>query len=565
MFIRAKKRDDKIYLQIVENERIGNKVVQHVKATLGRLDLLQASGRLEALLRSGIRFCNRLIVLDAHAKGECTSTKKRKIGPPLLFERLWNECGIKAVLGSYLKDRKFSFSVERAIFVTVVHRLICSGSDRAAEKWMQDYSWKGVHGSIALHHFYRAMGWLGTELPESAQMDSTGLSPRCIKDDIEEGLFALRQTLFTQLSLVFLDTTSLYFEGNGGETLGCRGNNKDGRSDAKQIIVAVVLDEKGNPLCSEILPGNTQDVTTLLPVAQRLKRRFGIERVCIVADRGMISAATMEKLETMGWMYILGARMRKVIEVRDEVLSRGGRFHEVFPERECSLDPAPLAVKEVKVDTKRYVVCRNAEEARKDRYDREAIVLALKEQLKHGDKSLVGNKGYRRYLKANKEGFSIDEEKIRGDERFDGKWVLRTNTDLPTEEVALQYKQLWTVEDIFRTMKSTLETRPIFHHHDDTIRGHVFCSFLALVLRKALHDKITGKNWKLEWNDVIRDIDQVEEIVVTHQGKCFVIRTEATGVAGKAFQAAGVALPPVLREMENRGTTPEESSQHIDL
>ena len=565
MFIRAKKRDDKIYLQIVENERIGKKVVQHVKATLGRLDLLQANGQLEALFRSGMRFCKRLIVLDAHTKGECTSTRKRKIGPPLLFEKLWDECSIKAVIGSYLKGRKFFFSVERAVFITVVHRLMRSGSDRAAEKWMQDYSWTGIHGSIALHHFYRAMGWLGSELPESAQMDSTGLSPRCIKDEIEEGFFALRQTLFTQLSLVFLDTTSLYFEGNGGETLGRRGNNKDGRPDAKQIIVAVVLDEKGNPICSEILPGNTQDVTTLIPVAQRLKRRFGIKQVCIVADRGMISAETMEKLENMRWMFILGARMRKVIEVRDEVLSRGGRFHEVFPERECSLDPAPLAVKEVKVGTKRYVVCRNEEEARKDRYDREAIVMALREQLKHGDKSLVGNKGYRRYLKAHKEGFSIDEEKIRGDERFDGKWVLRTNTDLPTEEVALQYKQLWTVEEIFRTMKSTLETRPIFHHHDDTIRGHVFCSFLALVLRKALRDKITEKKWKLEWNDVVRDMDQIEEIEVTHQEKSFVIRTETTGVAGKAFQAAAIALPPILREMENRGTTPVVSQQPIEL
>jgi transposase len=98
--------------------------------------------------------------------------------------------------------------------------------------------------------------------------------------------------------------------------LGCRGNNKDGRSDANQIVVAVVVDEKGNPICSEILPGNTQDVTTLIPVAERLKRRFGIERVCIVADRGMISAETMEKLENMRWKYILGARMRKVIEVR---------------------------------------------------------------------------------------------------------------------------------------------------------------------------------------------------------------------------------------------------------
>jgi transposase len=112
------------------------------------------------------------------------------------------------------------------------------------------------------------------------------------------------------------------------------------------------------------------------------------------------------------------------------------------------------------------------------------------------------------------------------------------------------------VEDIFRTMKSILDTRPVFHKCDDNISGHVFCSFLALVLRKALQDRIEAKGWKLEWADIIRDVDKVQEVTVEHRGKSFIIRTEVAGVAGKAFQAAGVALPPVLRESEKCGTTP---------
>jgi transposase len=410
-----------------------------------------------------------------------------------------------------------------------------------------------------LHQFYRAMGWLGTRLPPQQQQDAHELSPRCVKDDIEEYLFAQRRTLLSGLSLVFLDTTSLYFEGEGGATLGERGKSKDGRGDAKQIVVGVVLDDEGNPLCSEILPGNTTDVTILMPVAKRLKRRFGIERVCIVADRGMISKKTMAQLEQMGWTYILGARMRNVVEVRDDVLCRGGRYTEVFPARECSHDPAPLEVKEVVTDDHRYIVCRNAEEARKDRHDREAIVNALRDKLRQGDKSLVTNKGYRRYLKSGKDGFDIDEDRMREDERYDGKWVLQTNSDVAAWEAAIQYKQLWAVEEIFRTMKSILDTRPIFHHCDETIRGHVFCSFLALMLRKALHNKLEKRNWKLEWADIMNDIDMVEEIEVSHQSKNFIIRTECSGVAGKVFQAAGIALPPVLREQENRGTTPKLS------
>jgi hypothetical protein len=151
-------------------------------------------------------------------------------------------------------------------------------------------------------------------------------------------------------------------------------------------------------------------------------------------------------------------------------------------------------------------------------------------------------------LKSAKGHFDIDEEKIADAERFDGKWVLRTNTKLSTDDVAMKYKQLWMVEDIFRTMKSVLDTRPIFHRCDDNISGHVFCSFLALLLRKTLQDRIIEKGWKIEWSDIVRDIDAVQDVAVTHGNKKFVIRTETTGVAGKTFQTVGAVLPPVLRE-----------------
>jgi transposase len=126
--------------------------------------------------------------------------------------------------------------------------------------------------------------------------------------------------------------------------------------------------------------------------------------------------------------------------------------------------------------------------------------------------------------------------------------VLTTSTDLPTNEVALKYKQLWMVEDVFRSMKSLLDTRPICHKRDETIRGHVFCSFLALLLRKELQDRLARKEWKLEWADVVRDLDNLIEMEVTISGKGYAIRGQTAGVAGKVFQACGVALPPVLRQ-----------------
>jgi hypothetical protein len=261
----------------------------------------------------------------------------------------------------------------------------------------------------------------------------------------------------------------------------------------------------------------------------------------------MISRQTIEEIEARGWFYILGARMRSALEVRDEVLSRSGRYQVVHAKGESSKDPSPLKVKEVGVGGARYIVCLNDDQAKKDAADRGSILEGLRQKLMQGDKALVGNKGYRKYLIRGGARFAIDEEKVKSEARFDGKWVLRTNTSLPSAEVALKYKELWQVEDIFRSMKSILETRPIYHKCDETIRGHVFCSFLALVLRKALMDRLEQRGDVLEWADIVRDLNGLEEIQVDQDHKRFLLRSQMTGVCGKVFQAAGVALPPTIR------------------
>ena len=546
MFVRTQTNGSRTYLLIVDNDWVDGKVKQRVLLRLGRLDQLLASGGLDALIQSLGRFSEKLAVLGAHARGDSIATRSARIGPALIFQRLWQGCSIDRVLTALLVDRRFEFSVERAIFLTVLHRLLAPGSDRAAQKWKDDYAIEGV-ADLDLHHLYRAMAWLGEVLPKAQQDGATPFAPRTNKDLIEEELFARRRDLFSDLDIVFFDTTSIYFEGEGGKTIGRRGHSKDHRPDLKQMVVGMVLDQNGNPLCSELWPGNTADVKSLVPIVERLKRRFGIGSVCIVADRGMISSETLAEVELRKWQYILGVRMRSSTEAK-AVVARAGRYAEVFPQSDDRNDPSPLKVKEVWVeDARRYVVCVNEDQAKKDGHDREAVVASLRDALGKGDKSLVGNKGYRKYLRAGGKQFAVDEDKITEEARYDGKWVLTTNTDLPTREVALKYKQLWMVEDIFRSMKSLLDTRPIFHKCDETIRGHVFCSFLALLLRKELQQCLARKEWKLEWADVIRDLDNVMEMEVTIGGKGYIFRGQAPGVAGKVFQACGVALPPMLR------------------
>ncbi|HYI84577.1 MAG TPA: IS1634 family transposase [Acetobacteraceae bacterium] len=548
MFFRIKQSGPRRYLQIVENRREGGAVRQSVVATIGRADELAASGALATLLASGARHCEQVMLLSTlQADLDGPSVLARRIGAPLLFGRLWEQTGCRAVIEALLAGRGFEFAVERAVFATVLHRIMVSGSDRACEKWLADYDLPGVDG-LALHHLYRAMAWLGEELPAEQQAGATPFAPRTVKDLVEEALFARRRDLFSELSVVFLDTTSLGFAGAGGETLGQRGYSKDHRPDLMQMILGVVVDAEGTPVCSEMWPGNTADVRVLVPVIDRLRGRFAIGRVCVVADRGMLSAATVTALEERGLEYVLGARERTDALVRQVVLADNRPFTPLCIPR-AGDEETQLWVKEVSTEGRRYIACRNEAEAERDRADRQAIVAGLEQQLRRGDKALIGNSAYRRYLRRTGQGqaFEIDPGKLADEARYDGLFVLRTNARITPLQAVLRYRDLRQVEDLFRTAKALMRTRPIYHSSDAAIRGHVFCSFLALVLRKELDACCRRAGFRPEWGEVLRDLDRLQRAGIESGGKRWLVRTQADGCAAALLQVAGIALPPRIQ------------------
>ena len=542
MFFRVKPAKQYRYLQIAHSIRENGKVRQQVLATLGRLDVLEASGQLERLLRSGLKYCQKIKVLEAHQKGELNPVSIHRMGPNLVFGRLWEELRLDKVIGKLLTGRSFDFPVERAIYLTVLHRLFVSGSDRAAERWKESYQIPGVE-AVSLHHLYRAMEWLGGEQGKVP-------SKYWVSDRIEEELFSQGRDLFSTVDLVFFDTTSIYFEGEGGETLGRHGYSKDHRPDLKQMVVGLGMDVTGKPLFCQMWPGNTADAGTLVPIVEAMQKRFCVRQMCVVADRGMVSEKTLAFLEQAKLQYIVGVRMRKQKEVGQKVLGSAEKWVELTGPRKNCKDPAPLKIKEVWVGERRYVVCLNDEEKRKDAHDRESMVKSLQEALKQGDKSLVGNKGYRRYLKVEgKSHFSLDEDSIKKEALYDGIYVLRTNTEHDAETVAKAYKMLWQVETGFRTAKTILETRPIYHKRDETIRGHVFCSFLALCLKFELERRLREKELNYQWTEIIRGLDNLQQVEVELNGEQFLLRSQLSGDASQALQAAGVAAPPSLRQI----------------
>jgi hypothetical protein len=515
MFVRVKRSGSgataREYLQIVE------------LATLGRRDEIVADGRLDGLLQSLAKFSERLRVVEKVRTEGIQAHAARSWGPALVFERLWQHQGVDELLAGLARHRHFSFSPERVAFALALQRLTEPGSDLQGSSWVRTVECPGF-AEIELQHMYRTAGWFSE-----------------IRNDLEKSLFLRDRDLFSQtLDLVFIDTTSTFIYRDEETDLRRRGYSRDRMPDYPQVVICLAVDQQGWPIAWDLLPGNTADTVAFVAMIQKLRQRFNIRRVVVVADRGMMgkdAIALLERHEQAPFDFILGCKMRQQKEVTDEVLSRAGRYQKVADN---------LEVKEVVVGERRYVVCKNPMEAKKDAAARDAIVAKLEQALAHGPKTVIRNIGFKRFIRLEKGSMSIDREAIARDARLDGKFVLRTSTSFDTADVARAYKSLWRVERAFRETKSTLEVRPLFHHRDDTTIGHIVGCFLALRLEVDLQRRLDERGADVAWPDLMRDLGEVKAVDVSLDGKLYRLRTDLRGHASKAFVAAGVRPPPVL-------------------
>jgi len=520
MFVRIKtayNRDGspRQYLQIVESQRIEGKVRQKVLSNLGRVEDLM-DGKLDNLIQSLAKFSNNLTVINA--ANDLFADWSKEYGPALVFRRLWETLGLSTILKSLLSRTQHTIDIEEAIFCMVLNRLCEPASKRVVNQWKEDI-YRPEFASLELHHFYRSLDFLAD-----------------YKDEIEESLFVGQTDLFSRtLDLVFFDTTSTYFEGQAAEGLAQYGHSKDHRSDRLQIVIGILMTRDGLPIAHHVFPGNTPDGETFRQAVTDLKRRFPIDRIIVVGDRGMMGQKTLETLESLNLEYILGVRMRKLKAVR-EVLSRAGRY---------SIVKDNLKVKQVLHDDVRYIVCYNEDEAIRDKEVRQEIIWKLEAKIRRsGVKSLIGNSAYRKYLKLDGSTAQVDIEQLESEAIYDGKYVLRTNTELEAKEVALAYRDLWQIERAFRHLKTTLEVRPIYHWNEDRIRGHVCVCFLALVLQATMQKLLLNADKPASYGEVMRDLAKLQAVKLRLKDKEHIVRTELTGQANQAFQAVRLRVPP---------------------
>jgi hypothetical protein len=536
MFVRVKTvvQDGRSYdyLQIVRSVRNGTRVRQELVASLGRRDRLVASGQLDQLLQALARFSTRLRVVEAAKDERFVARQAKSWGPALVFGRLWERQGVAAMLGRLAAGRRFGFDPERVAFALALQRVCAPGSDLQGAAWAQTVEAPGFE-DLALHHFYRTVPWLAA-----------------IRYELERELFFQDRDLFSgELDLVFVDTTSVYLYRDAESALVRHGYSRDRRPDLPQLVLCVAVDGRGWPVAWEVLPGNTADTAALSLTIARFRERFRIRRAVVVADRGMLGQATLAQLRdhvTAPFDYILGCPLRRERAVAEEVLARPGRYQQVADN---------LEVKEVRLGERRYIVCRNPIEAKQDAADRAALLTKLRQTLEHdGPKAVVGNRGYARFLRIAKGSVTLNEAAIAREARLDGKFVLTTSTELPAAAVAKAYKSLWRVERAFRTLKSTLDVRPIFHQHDDSVIGHITGCFLALRLEVDLQRRLDAKGLAVPWPDLMRDLAQLQAVIVDLDGNRYRLRTDCLGHAATACQAAGVAIPTAVTAL---GPTPD--------
>ena len=504
------------YLQIVQTRRIGNKVRQKVIANLGRLEELQ-EGSLDRLIEGLTRYSfQKWVKLNA---GQLAAKRARQWGPALIFGHLWQELGLAQMVSKFLGHHQTDYAL--AAFVMVLNRLCDPRSKRGVDKWVDQVYSPGLE-KLQLHHYYRALDVLAEH-----------------KKELEEELFAQIRNLFDlKLDLVFWDTTTTYFEGRGPQ-MAERGYSKDKRSDCQQLVIGVLMTRDGFPVAHQVFPGNMADIDTFKACLKDLQSRFLIGRVILVADRGMVSRKLLGEIEEAGLSYIVGVRMRK-LKGMAELLTDPGSYQKVADN---------LMVKEVLYQHERYIICHNPLEAEKDRRSREEMLSILARKLKGGPKGLVGNRGFRRFLKIQDRAVTIDPELVLQEARFDGKYVLKTNTTLTPSEVASSYKSLWQVERAFRELKSNLELRPVYHWNDVRVEGHIMVCFLALVLETALCRRLKEAGSTFSYLDLMDDLGELRAVEVELAGKRFLARTEMVGNTYEVFKALRLRPPKLIQEM----------------
>lgn len=559
MYLRTTQRTNKDgsvtrYVQLAHN-------VWDAQAGCAKAKILYNFGRAEQVDRAALErlvaSIRRFLGPDAELEGKAADAGdirflgSRSFGGAWALDELWCQLGIAKVVRSLLRTHRFEIPIERLLFALVANRALDPSSKLAIEEWVaEEVAIPGLE-SVQVQQLYRAMDFL---------LNAEG--------ELQHQVYcSVADLLSLEVDLLFFDTTSTYFEVKEEDELRRFGHSKDHRPDRPQAVIGFAVTRQGIPVRVWVWPGNTADVSVITEVKRDLIG-WKLGRVVTVLDRGFVSEENLKTLQRAGGHYIVGERLRGGKEDVGRVLGRPGRYRQVV---------SGVEVKEVVVGDgearRRYLLVRNPEEAARDRAQREAMLTELRQRLK----ALKASKGsehskqhcalrshptFGRWLRTDARGsLVVDERKVHEEERLDGKYILRTSDDtLSPDDVVLGYRQLYEVEDAFRTLKQTLELRPVYHRKEERIRAHVLLCWLALLLIRVAEVR-TSRSWA-RLRTLLQRI-RLGHFVGPHGS--FRQRSELSQDHRGLYSSLGVSQPPLLAEVEPSRPAPMRNSDAPQL
>jgi transposase len=531
MFLKVRQHKNKSYVSIVESVWEKGKSRHRNVASLGALppELMAALGR-KFLRAAGAK----------DSLGELKEIKRVNWGANLVYRHLWNLFELDTVLRSSFRKSKVRFNACEAVYNIVMDRLIEPSSK------LQSYRRQGYYlgiNHVDLQHYYRCLNLLSKH-----------------KDTIEEKLFSRNIDLFNMsVDIVFYDVTTLYFESVRGDTLKNFGFSKDHKFGEVQVVVGLLIDQEGRPVGFDVFPGNTFEGNTLLKSLEKLKKRFQIERVIIVADRGINSKVNLKAIRDAGYHYIVGSRLRSMPkQIQKTVLDlssyRAIRSDEqgqvVFKmknvERKNRITiPATKTQPKQIVELEEKLVCSwSLERAQKDRKDRERLIVKANDLVQTPSK-LNPKRGAKRYVKSETNGsVSLDKEKIEKDKEWDGIYGIQcSELTMGDEDICQAYKKLWKIEESFRVLKTNLQTRPIFHWTPERIKGHLVTCFIAFLLTRTL--ELTLRSHKIDFSiaKINETLSKLEASLVQNEQDTFYLRSNIPALGRNLLKALKIKPP----------------------
>ena len=497
MYLRVSKGKQKDYLVIVQGYRDGGKVKQRTLCNLGAIDQINKND----ILALGSKLLERFGACALINGSEINEESRSNWGAIEVVGRVWQRYGIGELFDGLLRNRKLEYDLESAIKLMLCSRL-CDPVSKLSIYNNQDFY--ALHPKIDLHGLYRSLDELDR-----------------YKDKLSEHLFKKQTLIHSSVRVAYFDVTTLYFESKKADSLRDFGFSKDCKFNEVQIVLSLLTDNQGMPLSYEIFSGNMYEGSTLVTSITKLKEKYAIEKIIVVADRGMYSASNLKTISEMGFEYIVGTRLRNSSKKIKESVFNQEDYKTKVGESE-KFKYKVINHEERKGSTENIVIAWSQKRALKDARDRQRLIEKAHEMVQA--QKVQDKRGAKKYIKLKTGCAEIDDSKIEADRLWDGYYAISTNSNLGAIEVLEAYHGLWKIEDSFRLLKSHFEARPMFHWTAKRISGHIMLNFIALIFEGYIESRVKGflgETASVSPNKIRSSIESMQRSILEIGGRKF--------------------------------------------